>query len=1055
MPKIVLPPGSAPDQNGSIRGGWWHTAEDSGKVVCDLCPRECHLGEGDRGFCFVRQNVDGEMRLTTYGRSTGFCIDPIEKKPLNHFYPGTAVLSFGTAGCNLGCKFCQNWDISKSREIDRLSELALPEMIAEAAVQTGCRSVACTYNDPVIWAEYAVDTAKACRERGVKSVAVTAGYICPEARPTFFHAMDAANVDLKAFTENFYEKITYSHLQPVLETLEWLKQESDVWVEITNLIIPNLNDSSDDLRRMCDWIVQAVGRDVPVHFTAFHPDFRLMDQPRTPVETLLRARQIAMQQGLRFVYVGNVHDTDNQSTWCPGCGELLIERDWHLLGTWRLDHGRCRSCGESIPGHFDPRPGSWGARRQPVRISEYTQPSRREKQTPPAMDDRMDTVSECPALSEPQRKAIHRYACCAVAATVTHERIPPAEELPSELSRIPVMGAFVTVRREGQLRSCCGALGQPMELQRAVFDAAKRTASEDPRFPALSATELEYLELDVTLLFNFQTVNQTGTDRVAAVEIGKHGLRIQRGRQAGLLLPTVPVEHNWDAETFLDQVCRKAGLPVTAWQDADTQLTRFEGTCIPGRLTLPDDSKSTSSTLPNADQLATLREFAQANLRASVTGAVPGCFPANVSDGTVHGVIIAVRHNPSGQTMMLSRRQLREGLPLQMTLLELIQAAARHVREQSLNDMSLEICLLTDPAVHGTIANADLRGINPNRRAVLVSQSERVGCIHDPESLAEETLKRAVAVARLNDSQPANVYSLAAASSSTPFEFSSAPAPDERTASRVPAVAGTFYPADPTELNSLLDQCFGEVPDDTRECGAVMLPHAGMRFSGRIAADVLKQVRIPETVIVIGPKHTRDGSDWAIAPHESWQTPVGDLESDQTLIQLLADSIDGLEIDAVAHAREHAIEMELPFLARLSPSTKVIGIVVGSGDLDRCRRFGRQLADVLRSLDPRPMLAVSSDMNHFASDADNRRLDEMALTAMESLQPDELYQVVQDHNISMCGVLPAVIVMEALHQLDGLKDVQRVSYATSADVTGDTRKVVGYAGAILNESMQV
>src|SRR4051794_39424898 len=236
---VLLPPETAPLPDGSLLGGWWHQDEkEPDRIHCDLCPRDCTLRPGDIGFCFVRENRGGEMVLSTYGRSTGFCIDPIEKKPLNHFYPGTSVLSFGTAGCNLGCKFCQNWSISKSREVELLSESASPEAIAAAAKELGCRSVAFTYNDPVIWAEYAIDAAKACRAAGVKSVAVTAGYISPAARGPFYEVMDAANVDLKGFTEEFYQKLTLSHLQPVLDTLRWLKHESDTWFEITNLIIP-------------------------------------------------------------------------------------------------------------------------------------------------------------------------------------------------------------------------------------------------------------------------------------------------------------------------------------------------------------------------------------------------------------------------------------------------------------------------------------------------------------------------------------------------------------------------------------------------------------------------------------------------------------------------------------------------------------------------------------------------------------------------------------------------------------------------------------------------
>src|SRR6186997_1227136 len=303
MTRVVeLPPEQEVRPDGLFAGGWWHDAAEEGRIICDLCPRECSLKPGDRGFCFVRQNVGGEMLLTTYGRSTGFCIDPIEKKPLNQFYPGTSVLSFGTAGCNLGCKFCQNWSISKSKEVERLSENASPEAIAQAALKLGCRSEAYTYNDPVIWAEYAIDAAKACRAVGVKSVAVTAGYITPQARPAFYEYMDAANVDLKGFTEHFYKHLTLSHLEPVKDTLRWLVHESNVWTEITNLIIPRENDSTDELKAMCDWILEALGPDVPVHFTAFHPDFRMQDREHTPAETLLRAYEIAHRAGLHYAY---------------------------------------------------------------------------------------------------------------------------------------------------------------------------------------------------------------------------------------------------------------------------------------------------------------------------------------------------------------------------------------------------------------------------------------------------------------------------------------------------------------------------------------------------------------------------------------------------------------------------------------------------------------------------------------------------------------------------------------------------------------------------------
>jgi pyruvate formate lyase activating enzyme len=354
--------------NAVVPTKYWHKLAD-GRVQCDLCPRLCKLHEGQRGFCFVRACQGGEIVLTTYGRSSGFCVDPIEKKPLYHFLPGTPVLSFGTAGCNLGCRFCQNWDISKSREIDTLADAASPEAIAAAAERLGCRSVAFTYNDPVIFHEYAIDVAIACRERGLKSVAVTAGEVCPEPRTEFYRHMDAANVDLKGFTEAFYYDVCAGHLQPVLDTLVYLRHETNVWFEVTTLLIPGLNDSDAELEEMTRWYAEHLGPDVPLHFTAFHPDYRMTDRPPTPAATLRRARQIAQKNGLRHVYVGNVHDPQADSTYCHACGSLLIGRDWYVLTGWGLDAaGCCRQCGAACAGVFDGRPGGWGARRLPVRL---------------------------------------------------------------------------------------------------------------------------------------------------------------------------------------------------------------------------------------------------------------------------------------------------------------------------------------------------------------------------------------------------------------------------------------------------------------------------------------------------------------------------------------------------------------------------------------------------------------------------------------------------------------------------------------------------------------
>jgi pyruvate formate lyase activating enzyme len=344
---------------------WWH-ATDDGRIQCDLCPRDCKLGDGQRGMCFVRQRVGDRMVLTTYGRSSGFCIDPIEKKPLNHFYPGSSVLSFGTAGCNLACKFCQNWDISKSREMDRLVDQASPEGIARAAQEAGADSVAFTYNDPTIFTEYAMDTADACHALGIKTVAVTAGYIYAEPRRELYAKIDAANVDLKAFTEEFYKKVTASALEPVKDTLRYLVKETSVWTEITTLLIPGLNDSDAELTQLAEFVAGDLGLDVPLHFSAFHPDYRMMDIPPTPVETLRRARRIAMRAGLRYVYTGNVHDREGDTTTCPSCKTAVIERDWYQILGSNLNRGRCGSCGAAIAGRFGDVVGSFGRRRMRV-----------------------------------------------------------------------------------------------------------------------------------------------------------------------------------------------------------------------------------------------------------------------------------------------------------------------------------------------------------------------------------------------------------------------------------------------------------------------------------------------------------------------------------------------------------------------------------------------------------------------------------------------------------------------------------------------------------------
>jgi pyruvate formate lyase activating enzyme len=369
MSRIVTTPPAASAAEGARPGGWWHESEDGSRLVCDLCPRGCVLRPGDRGFCFVRENRDGQIISTTYGRSTGFCIDPIEKKPLNQFYPGTAVLSFGTPGCNLGCTFCQNWTMSRSRNVEAACQAAAPEAIGAAAKEHGCQSVAFTYNDPTIWAEYAIDTARACHALGIKTVAVTSGYISDVAREAFYEVMDAANVDLKSFTDQFYREYCGGRLQPVLDTLRWLARHGRTWLEITNLVIPGANDAPDDIRRMCQWIHSELGPDVPLHFSAFHPDFKLTDRRATPPAVLQAAHDMARELGLNYVYTGNVFDPRRQHTYCPGCGLAVIRRNGYEVTAFELRDGRCLHCQAPLAGRFDQTAGAWQGNRLPIKIA--------------------------------------------------------------------------------------------------------------------------------------------------------------------------------------------------------------------------------------------------------------------------------------------------------------------------------------------------------------------------------------------------------------------------------------------------------------------------------------------------------------------------------------------------------------------------------------------------------------------------------------------------------------------------------------------------------------
>lgn len=983
------------------------------------------------------------MVLDTYGKSTGFCIDPIEKKPLNHFLPGTPVLSFGTAGCNLGCKFCQNWDISKSREVTRLSDSASPAAIAQAAKQAGCRSVAFTYNDPIIWAEYAIDTAKACHEIGLKSVAVTAGYITPQARGEFFASMDAANIDLKAFTEKFYHQITGAHLQPILDTIDYVCNQTDCWVELTNLMIPQANDGDDEVKRMCDWVLETVGADVPVHFTAFHPDFKMTDRPRTSHETLIMAYELARSAGLRYVYVGNVHDVQRQSTYCPECGELLIQRDWHQLGHYALKGDRCGQCQATIAGHFENVPGDWGRKRQPIRIQSIQPSSTQEPQMPPANTDVL-------SFSDSDQRIIHNVACQLVRAAVHHEDNRQALEELGDLIKRPVSGVYVTLKRGETLRGCCGLQGNPMPLAEALASSAHRTATQDPRMPAISPIEINFLELTVSILGPTRPINVRGDACIEAVKVGSHGLRIRLGEKVGLLLPSVAVERDWDSRQFLDAVCRKAGLPAGAWRSDDVVLEIFDGVAVSEPMSSQQTAGNESPIL-SAEDTIQLSVWVRSNLNAIQSGAMPFYYATGVSDVNANGVILQVDFNNGREPLSLLQLNLREGMPLQSTLYEMTQQAAKSLGQTQLSsDSQVGIAILSHAVHHGPFDEADTRGVQPNDRATLLTDGRHWAVRFDPNASVSESITTALNTEAFRKSST-QVYSLQCSSSESNLTVSIGPRAQPAITSRPPAVAGSFYPADSNEREAQVDELLAGMavgPND--EVSAIMVPHAGLRFSGQIAAKTWRQIKIPDSVLIIGPKHTADGVDWAVAPHDRWHlSSTESMTGAADLAKRIASNVSGMQLDSIAHAREHSIEIQLPLLYRLAPTTKIAAIAMAGGSISELESAAESLASLLASMENPPLLVISSDMNHFADDAENRRRDRIALDAMKSLDAQQLIKTCNEQNISMCGVVPAALVMLTLQALGTKMNYREIGYATSADTTGDRSRVVGYAGVLL------
>jgi AmmeMemoRadiSam system protein B/AmmeMemoRadiSam system protein A len=767
----------------------------------------------------------------------------------------------------------------------------------------------------------------------------------------------------------------------------------------------------------------------------------------------------------------------------------VIERDWYELGRYDLAGAQCRHCGATLAGRFDLAPGKWGRQRVPVQISKFAQalPVVERPSPPPSANTivnpqlrplpsaisapgafPMSTAETqvrtpnlppqppAPELSNDQQQLVLRSAGEMVAAAISQLPVSIGDEF-AEMGRSTlVTGAFVSLKRQGRLRSCCGFLGMPVPVHMAVGHAAQETATRDGRLPSISPSELRHLELEVWLLYGIRYVDVRGRERIEKVEVGRHGLQVIRGQARGLLLPGVAVEMGLSSEQFLEHVCLKAGLAPNAWLEDDTPLFTFEGQSIKGSFdeaVLARHGERARRILSD-DELKLLATACRDNIGLLTRGATPSFYVPGVSDATVNGIAAMLTLPGLEQPAQFATLSLRPGVPLQGTLFSLSQAAAGFLISPAwgrpLPDrLSVDLTVLFDPEMHGNVAETDLAGIDTAQRAIVVTEASKNVWVFEPESTADDAFKKAKRELHVATPAETAIYSFECLSTRAPVVITNVPKPQPGPTIRPPAVAGMFYPAGEQELNELVDSLLPADRPEPETWEAVMVPHAGLKFSGRIAADVFSRVVLPETVIVIGPKHTRLGVDWSVAPHSTWALPGKSLDADPDLARKLVEAIPGLELDAAAHVREHAIEVELPFLARLAPQSRVVGIAIGSGNLERCTDFALGLANVLREHAGRTLLVISSDMNHYAEDSENRRRDELALAAMETLDPAHLLDTCRKNRISMCGVLPAVMVMETLKQLCGLTRSRRVGYATSADTTGERARVVGYAGMLL------
>lgn len=656
-----------------------------------------------------------------------------------------------------------------------------------------------------------------------------------------------------------------------------------------------------------------------------------------------------------------------------------------------------------------------------------------------------------PSLKLAELELVHQTACKTVKAAVHYEMIDACQEL-EQLADLKVSGVFVTLKRGNTLRGCCGMLGASLALSEALADSAKQTALHDPRMAPITAIELPHLTLSVSVLGTPRVLNVAGEDRVNAIQIGRHGLRIRYENHAGLLLPAVAKERDWNARQFLDAVCTKAGLPSETWKSEDAMVEIFDGIDHSAAFVCGVTAEETPTVSP--ETLKKLSGWIESNLAAMQQGATPAYYATDVDDITVAGVVLIVTGN-STEDLGLLQINIQQGLPLQSTLFQLTEAAAKKsLGLTEIAENSIALAVLSQLIHHGTDREFDASEVAPEKRAILAMDNRCWSLEFNTEQTVDEIINRALAAEPFRRDSTM-VYSAKCDSTQNRVSLSSRPPAVPYAPERSPTVAGSFYPEIDSERDTLIDEILSDLaknevtPICPQRVNAAMVPHADLRYSGRIAAEIWRRIHLPNDILIIGPKHTADGAPWAVAPHETWKlSDSTSMRGNPAFAKMLADNVPGMELDANAHRREHGIEVQLPFLQRLAPSAQITAIAMGRAEYTDLQEAARALATLLKALPTQPLIVISSDMNHFAEDRENQRRDQLALEQLAALDPSGLLKTCKEENISMCGQIPAAFVLLTLQYMQRTCNYQKIAYATSAEVTGDISSVVGYAGVV-------